>query len=504
MRRRLFHTSVVALFLLAGCSSSGSSSDTDSSAPNNTISSTTTPSNTSLYPPHVGGSITWEKCADIQCGTLEVPRDYDDPSAGTFTLNISRRLAAKPKQRIGSLLVNPGGPGFGGASLARDAEFYFTDKLTDVFDIVGWDPRGTDDSTPSVDCIDNYDPYFAFDPSPDNDAEQLEIEESGRAFVEQCIANSGDILPYISTVSAARDMDRIRAALGEDTISYFGFSYGSELGATWVSMFPTTVRAAVFDGASDPNAGYVESGLQQAGGFERQLSAFLADCSARKQCEFHNNGDAEGAFDSLLSRIDTNPLVVSSSRPAVNQGVALIASAYAMYSQSSWSSLAVALSDAQRGDGGGLLSLYDSYYQRRPNGTFGNELEAFYAISCLDDPGPKTVAEVDSYRAEFQRVAPRLGDSFAAGYVCAFWPDGNVPDIQITGAGAGPIVVVGTTGDAATPIESTRAMVNALEEGYLITVTADRHTGYGINTCVVTAVDTYLIKRTVPPRDLIC
>jgi hypothetical protein len=139
-----------------------------------------------------------------------------------------------------------------------------------------------------------------------------------------------------------------------------------------------------------------------------------------------------------------------------------------------------------------------------PDGTFGNELEAFYAISCVDDPGPKTVAEVDSYRPEFLRVAPRLGDSFAAGYVCAFWPVMEATKIQITGKGAGPVVVVGTTGDAATPLESTRAMADTLEDGHLIVVTADRHTGYGVNNCVVTTVDAYLVKLTVPAANTTC
>jgi hypothetical protein len=175
-----------------------------------------------------------------------------------------------------------------------------------------------------------------------------------------------------------------------------------------------------------------------------------------------------------------------------------------MYSQSSWSTLAASLDDAQQGDGSGLLDLYDTYYQRLPDGTFGNELEAFYAISCLDDPGPKTVAEVDALRPEFLKIAPRLGDSFAAGYVCAFWPTYDTISVPITGKGAGPIVVVGTTGDSATPIESTRAMADGLENGQLVTVTAERHTGYGVNNCVISAVDTYLIELEVPKTDLVC
>ena len=501
MRRRFIFGLLVSALVATSCSSSNDASTDTTTPPSSTAD---TPSDASPFTPFVGGEIRWTECDGVQCGTLEVPFDYEDPTRGSFTLHVSKRPASNKEKRIGALLVNPGGPGFGGASLARDAEFYFTEDITDVFDVVGWDPRGTGETTPAIDCIDDYDNYFAYDPSPDNDAEQKEMEDSGRLFVEKCVENNKEILPYISTVSSARDMDRIRAALGENTISYFGFSYGSELGATWATMFPTTVRAAVIDGATNPNLDYTEEGLQQAMGFERQLTAFLADCSARKSCEFHNNGNAEAAFDALLAQLDLAPLVVTSTRPAVNQGVALIAASYAMYSQSSWETLAIALADAQKSDGAGLLDLYDSYYQRLPDGTFGNELEAFYAISCLDDPGPKSVAEADALRPEFLQIAPRLGDSFAAGYVCVFWPTYDTVSIPITGKGAGPIVVVGTTGDSATPIESTRAMADALEDGHLVTVTAERHTGYGANNCVIEAVDTFLIEQKVPEPNLVC
>lgn len=501
MRRRLVALCIAVPILITACSSN-STSDVESST--TALSPGSSAPVNSAYPPAVGGSIDWKKCGEVECGTLEVPFDYDNPSKGMFTLNIQRRAADKSDKRIGSLLVNPGGPGFGGATLASNAEFYFSEDLLDHFDIIGWDPRGTGNSTPAVDCIDDYDPYFAFDPSPDTPAEQQEIEDLNQAFVDECVIRNEEILPYISTASSARDMDRIRAALGEEKITYFGFSYGSELGATWATMFPSTVRAAVLDGASDPNAEYVEEGLQQAEGFERQLTSFLADCSKRKKCEFHNDSNAEKAFDQLMIELDSAPLVVRSSRPSVNQGVALIAASYSMYSESSWPTLAKALADAQQGDGRGLLALFDAYYQRNSDGTFGDELEAFYAITCVDDPGPTSIAEVDALRPQFQSVAPRLGDSFAAGYVCALWPRYEVLEVPVTGRGAGPIIVVGTTGDAATPLESSRAMASSLEQGQLVTVTAERHTGYGVNNCVVTAVDDYLIERTMPPRDLAC
>lgn len=414
------------------------------------------------------------------------------------------RPASVPDKRIGSMLVNPGGPGFGGSSLPQYASSYFSSDLTDVFDIVGWDPRGTGDSTPAVDCVSEYDQYMAVDPTPQNAAERETLIAASKDFADACQKKSGKILPYISTNATARDMDMIRAALGEDKITYFGFSYGSELGAAWATMFPSTVRAAVLDGAVDPDSDYMQGGLDQAKGFNTEFEKYLADCSADTTCSFHNNGDAEGAFKTLIAKLDSNPLVVSSDRAKVNQAVAYTAVAQAMYSSSLWPDLSEALAAAQKGSGAGLLKLYDDYYQRAQDGSYGNELEAFNAISCLDDPGPKTVEEMDSFIPSFKKTAPLLWPLFTSGYGCVFWPTKPDLRVRITGAGAGPIVVVGTTGDAATPLVGTRNMAATLEDGRLIVVTDDRHTGYGSNNCVVDAVDEYLITTKVTFSEKAC
>jgi pimeloyl-ACP methyl ester carboxylesterase len=299
-------------------------------------------------------------------------------------------------------------------------------------------------------------------------------------------------------------MDSIRAALGEEKISYFGFSYGSELGAAWLTMFPTTVRAAVLDGATDPDADYIQSGLDQAKGFEKQFTTFLEKCSQDVKCPFHNKGDAEGAYDTLIEELDARPLETGDKRAPVNQAVALTAISQAMYSSTLWDELEQALADAQKGDGTGLLSLNDDYYQRKGDGTYGNELEAFNAILCLDDPGPLTIEETDSYIPKFEAVAPRLARGFTSGYGCVFWKAKPDRRIAITGKGAGSVIVIGTTGDAATPLESSRKMTSALEDGRLIVVTADRHTGYGENDCVTTAVNKYLLTTKVSFAEKLC
>jgi pimeloyl-ACP methyl ester carboxylesterase len=497
LRKSLVTTFV--LISLVGCSSASTSETTLGNA------QPTVTSNALA----LGGTINWKSCSGDEldptmCATFQVPYDYKNPSVGQFSLNLVKHPAAKPQKRIGSMLVNPGGPGFGGAFLAEDPISYFGGDLVDSFDIIGWDPRGTGKSTPAVDCIDNYDTYFTTDPSPQNAAEKKTLIDATRLFTEECEKKSGAILPYVSTNNTVRDMDSIRAALGEEKITYFGFSYGSELGATWLTMFPTTVRAAVLDGASDPNADYIQSGLDQAKGFEKQFAIFLKECSQEVTCAFHNKGDAEGAYEKLMEELDARPLVVGGKRAPVNQAVAFTAIAQAMYSSTMWGELEQALADAQKGKGAGLLSLNDDYYQRKGDGTYGNELEAFNAILCLDDPGPLTVEETDSYLPKFEAVAPRLAHGFTSGYGCVFWKAPPDRRIAITGKGAGPVIVIGTTGDPATPLESSRRMATALEDGRLIVVTANRHTGYGENDCVTTTVNKYLLTASVTFAEKAC
>jgi pimeloyl-ACP methyl ester carboxylesterase len=440
----------------------------------------------------------------VECGNIEVPFDYADPEQGSFVLYLKKHNAANPADRIGSMMVNPGGPGFGGSSLADDAEYYFSQDLIDRFDIIAWDPRGTGESTPAVNCVDTFDEYYGLDSPPETPEEKQALIDASQAFNDKCAENSGTILPYISTKASAQDINSLRLALGEEKVSFFGFSYGSELGTTWATMFPETVRAIVVDGAVDPNASSIQKGMNQAKGFEGQLATFLKQCSERTTCEFHNDGDAEAAFDQLVLDIDAKPLEVSKDRTLVTQGVLFTAVAQAMYSDYYWPQLSEALSAAQGGDGKGILQLYDDYYQRNEDGTYGNELEAFLAISCLDDPGATSTEEVDSHIEDFIAAAPRLGGNFAYGYSCALWPVKQAAKVAITGKGAGPIVVVGTTGDAATPLSSTRKMAQGIEQGILIVVDANQHTGYGANSCVVKAVDEYLIKLTVPANETIC
>ena len=450
--------------------------------------------------------IDWDECNDgVECGYLDVPLDYDDPDGEQISLYVARHLARDPKRRIGSLLVNPGGPGFGGTILAFAASQIYSDTILDRFDVVGWDPRGTGESVPAIDCVDDYDVWFTEgDITPDSDAEREEGIDALRDYVDLCLENNPGIIDHVGTNASARDMNSIRLALGEETISYFGFSYGSELGAVWATLFPDTVRAAVLDGAADPNADPIESSVQQLRGFEGALERFLARCSSDRTCKFHNGGDAEGAFDDLMAYIDENPLPTRNGRPDLTRGMALTAVAQAMYDQLYWSTLEIALADAADGDGDALLDLWDDYYQRMPDGSYGNELEAFIAIGCADESERLSIEEADSYVPLYQEAAPRFSPYTTGNYSCTFWPPAVDPRVDVTGEGAGPIVVIGTTGDASTPLQSSRNMALALEDGRLIVVDAEQHTGYSASTCAMDVVDRYLVDRRAPGNEVEC
>jgi pimeloyl-ACP methyl ester carboxylesterase len=454
-------------------------------------------------------SIEWNQLTDrIDEGTITVPVDYADPEGDTIDLYVARHRASSDESP-GPLLANRGGPGADGATLALAATSWFGDEITDNFDVIGWDPRGVGQSEGAVDCIDDvdYDTYFsAPDITPDDQAERDELVELAEAYAEACVERT-DILQYVGTNNSARDIDAIRQALGVEQVSYFGFSYGSELGGVWATLFPTTVRAAVFDGATDPNSDPLQSTLQQGAGFEAALTKFLAQCSADADCAFHNDGDAEGAFDRLMASLDESPLPSAGDRVAVNRSVAVLAVAQAMYSDRFWPALERALEDAAAGDGAGLLQLHDAYYGRSDAGEFGaygNLIEAFQAINCADDPERSTVEEADANVDEILAVAPRIFPYTTGSYSCTFFPPALDPRIDITGVGAGPIVVIGTTGDPATPLESSRAMADTLEDGRLVIVEADEHTGYRSDDCVRGIVHEYLLGLVAPDDATTC
>lgn len=468
-------------------------------APVDAVDTTTAP------PAPLDYAIEWTAVTDaVDEGWVTVPVDYADPQGDTIELYVARHRARN--EAVGPMLANRGGPGAEGASLALNASGYFRSDITDNFDVIGWDPRGTGQSEGAVDCIDDdeYDRFYStLDATPDDDAERRALIDNAEEFAQRCI-DRVEHLRYVGTNNSARDMDAIRQALGADQVSYFGFSYGSELGGVWATLFPTTVRAAVFDGALDPNASPLEVGLQQGAGFEAALDKFLAQCSADNSCVFNNGGDAAGAFDRLMASLDAAPIPSVEGRPPVDLGVAVIAVAQAMYSDSYWPAFERALQDAANGDGAGLLQLRDAYFGRAPDGTYSNLIEAFQAINCADDPERLTVEESDAEVDQILEVAPRIFPYTTGSYSCTFFPEALDPRVEITGAGAGPIVVVGTTGDSATPLESSRAMADTLEDGRFVIVDANRHTGYVGDACVQGIIHEYMLQLVAPDDGTTC
>lgn len=475
-----------------------------------TTDSSTTPSTTGSATDPIADAFGWEAIDpaspdQVEKGILEVPLDYDEPSGDVVELYVARHRATDPGNRIGVLLVNPGGPGAGGSVLAEFAAAIYDEILVERFDIIGWDPRGTGLSTPPIDCVDDYDPYFALDSNPESAEEEADFVAALDEFATGCDERSGDLLDHVNTVDAARDMDSIRAALGEDQITYFGWSYGTQLGATWATLFPETVRGAVLDGAVDPTTGRAQGLLDQAAGFESTFQTFLADCASKPTCPLGSGRDPGAEVIDLLARIETETIPTVEGRPDLTSGIAEFGIGNALYSEQSWPALAQALADAGNGDGAGLLAQYDDYMLRFEDGTYSNDLEAYYVITCADDPDTGGIVAAVDARATFRATAPLIGSTTAAELaICALLPDFPAPDFRITGAGAGPIMVVGNTGDPATPFEGSRNMAATLEDGFFITVQADSHTAYGLNDCIDTAIDGYLVELTIPPADTIC
>jgi pimeloyl-ACP methyl ester carboxylesterase len=447
------------------------------------------------------GTIAWSECGEgLECGTLAVPLDHAAPAGAQMQLALTRHLARTDDERIGSLLVNPGGPGVSGLFLAEIAESFYGDDLLDRFDIVAFDPRGVGKSTPTIDCIDDYDPYFSLDPTPDTDTEREALADASQAFADACAEKVGtDVLAHTNTVDAARDLDRSRRALGEA-----GFSYGSELGAVWATLFPDTVRAAVLDSAETPNDNSDQKSVDDAIAMERAFQEFLDECGADEGCAFYSDGAPAAGYTELMQALEEAPLTADPTRPPVNEAIAGIAVLSSLYGADRRDNLASALAAARDGNGRELLRHYDQYLTRDGVGGYTDEFEALLAYNCIDGPGPLTREGVDELVLQVGQAAPLLGQLQTLPYVCLDWPVRLAESVTITGAGAGPILVMGASGDPITSIESSRKMADTLEGGVLVTVEADQHIAYGVGECGDDAVERYLIDLVVPQDGTVC
>ncbi|MCX4983304.1 alpha/beta hydrolase [Streptomyces sp. NBC_00572] len=509
--------------LVAGCTSAGDGSPaaTPGTAPPPTTdakpSATATGSSAAAVPP-LPASLTgqrpdWKRCAapddgggqrpgaEWRCATVQVPLDHTKPEGATIPIALIRKEAGREGERIGSLLFNFGGPGASGVDiLPRAAEEYGT--LGERYDLVGFDPRGVSRSSGVV-CRTDAEQATAeatIDLTPDSDAEEAAYLKDSAAFGAGCARRSGTVLPYTTTTATARDLDLIRQVLGDAKLHYFGISYGTQLGGTYAHLFPKNVGRFVLDAVVDPTADTAGHARHQTIGFQRALDNYLKSTGQDPKAGTER-------ISRLLRKLDRAPLTVGERR--LTEGLALTGIAVTLYGQSNWPLLTAALADAEGGRGGALLELADHYNDRDASGHYATQSHSQRSISCADSSARPTAAEAKALIPEFRRLSPVFGAFLAwdtAGW-CAGWPvKGERATPEASAPGAAPVLVVGTTGDPATPYEGAEKMARELGDGVgvLVTNKGEGHGAYGTSRCVTDVVDGYFLKGTVPKYGTTC
>lgn len=455
----------------------------------------------------------WWDCADgKQCADVHAPVDWADPAGDRITLRLVKQPAAGGDP-IGTLFVNPGGPGASGAGfVAGGVDGSVTQEVQAAYDIVGWDPRGVGASTP-VDCLDDADmDAYLFgedeteDLEPGSDEWIASAVENSTEFGDACAAETGPLLAHVSTDETVQDLDMLRAIVGADTLDYIGYSYGTLIGARYADAYPERVGRLVLDGAMDPETSEFDVVREQTRGFEEALRTYVADCLERDGCPL--SGSVDGAMSQigdLLHRVDEQPLTGDDGR-TVTVNTLLTAIITPLYSPDSWTALDDLFATVATGDPQVALSLADFYFNREDGEYTDNQTEAFFAINCADYGSDLDPDRMREQAEELERIAPTIGPYQGYGDVsCAGWPTaGESQRSAVTAAGAAPILVVGTTGDPATPYRWAEALAAQLESGVLVTYQGEGHTAYGENACVDRTVDAYLLEGAVPAQDPVC
>ncbi|MDK1476319.1 alpha/beta hydrolase [Streptomyces sp. 549] len=521
--RRLLRTSGVflgaAVLLVAGCTSGDSSSpDGPESKDPPTSAEREAGTDKLLEPlpaavpdelkPYYTQKLSWRDCGvqGFECSTMKAPLDYEDPdSASDLSLAVVRKRADGNGDRLGSLMVNPGGPGSSAVDFVQMAAgIGFPEKVRARYDIVGLDPRGVGRSEP-VECLsdEEMDRHTQVDITPDSKQEVDELRTANDRFAAGCEKQAGDLLNHVSTVDAARDMDVLREVLGDDKLSYVGFSYGTFLGATYAGLFPSRAGRLVLDGAMDPSLSAEQLNRDQTAGFETAFTAFAEDCVERSDCPLGTKSaaDAGKQLSAFFEKVDREPLETGEERK-LGESLATTGVIRAMYDESAWATLRTALAEANRGEGAGLLALSDDYFERDADGSYDNIMYANAAVNCADQaPAFSTPEEVREAVPSFEKASPVFGRGFAwAALNCAAWkvePSGEANRIEAKGAD--PILVVGTTRDPATPYVWSEGLAEQLDSASLLTYEGDGHTAYlRGGPCISDAVNDYLLEGKAP------
>ncbi|WP_043348315.1 alpha/beta hydrolase [Beutenbergia cavernae] len=447
----------------------------------------------------------WYACGGgFECADVEVPLDYDAPDGERVQLAVKRLPADDPAARQGSLLVNPGGPGASGLDLVDSAADLFSNRVLDAYDVVGFDPRGVGSSTKIV-CLgpDEEDPSGG-DYDLSDDAEVQRLVDDLDALGEMCRDHSGDLLDHVDTVHAARDLDVLRAVLGDERLTYLGFSYGTILGATFAELFPDRVGRLVLDGAIDPSIDYTQMTADQVDGFEVAFRSYLANCLEGDACPF--SGTEDEAYDravAFLEELDAEPLPSEGEDGELTSDEAYGAIQSSMYVAWAWEALSEGFTQAfEDADGSALDVIAHENDDPDPNADF-----AFWGIDCSDYPITSSVDEILAQADELEEASALFGAAMGTGeLVCRQWPyQSTAVREPIEAAGAAPILVVGTTRDPATPYRWAEALAGQLESGRLLTWDGDGHTAYASGSpCIDEAVQAYLLDGTLPDDGTVC
>lgn len=451
--------------------------------------------------------VNWQNCGAADCAVIKAPLDYADPDGDTIDLAITRVRATG--DAIGSLFVNPGGPGGSAFDYAQAANGVVTPKIRERFDVVGVDPRGVGRSTPA-ECLSDrqVDAVLAADGTPDSAAEEQEVADTSRMIAETCESNGGRIVGHMSTVESARDLDLARALVKDDVLNYLGKSYGTMLGATYAELFPDRVGRMVLDGVLPPELDLVEVTRGQAEAFEVAIRDFARDCLTHDDCPLSGTTDeAVQQVRDFFQRVESTPL--KSGTRELNEALATYAVLSHLYFPASdYPQLRAGLSAAmERDDPAPLFVMLDSRISRTPDGRYtDNSTSSFYAVTCLDRPWSGTIDEVRALAADLQQTAPTFGTYLAWGLLpCNDWPATTSPVTNVTASGSNPILVVSTRKDPATPYQWGELLASRLENAGLLTWEGVGHTAYfDSSSCIDDAVDAYLLKGEMPEDGLVC
>lgn len=463
--------------------------------------------------PYYSQEVAWEGCEDnspegFRCATVKVPMDYANPNGPSIDLAVI--LAESDGDAQGTILLNPGGPGGSGYDIVHDSvDAVTTDRLRKDFNVLGFDPRGVGRSTP-VECLTDAETDALreeyHDPATPAGLEAARADAKDLA--EKCQQKTGELLGFVDTVSAAKDMDILRAVAGDKQLNYLGFSYGTFLGATYAELFPDRVGRMVLDGGLDPSLSNEEITLGQAEGFEGAIRAYAEDCLTSSGCPFSGSTDeAVQTIRDLIASVEASPMTADDGR-TVTVSTFVTGLIVPLYNSDNWPILTRALESALQGDPSMMLYLADLNADRQPDGTYAsNSTVAFSAINCLDYPMVADDEQMALDAKRLEKASPTIGKFLGYGGVtCEPWPyePVNTPH-EIKASGAADLLVIGTTGDPATPYPWSVSLAEQLESATLVTWEGEGHTAYGRgDKCIADTVDDYFIDGTVPSGDKVC